>query len=193
MVSTLLGGYPKTMIRLSYVAGLTALAIILKLRTFEIPYPPVPFLKYDISGVPLASIMLLSRSALLPAIAVYYSIHVALLGADSIGMAMKCLAELSTIVPLVLIYKKIRSKSRSSVFGVIVATVSRAVSMIAANLVVTPYWLLIADWAPDYATALNITYALIPHIALFNITIGLVVSGLSIAVFNVLEKTGLIK
>lgn len=187
------GADTRSLIKLSYIAGLTALAVILKLRTFEIPYPPAPFLRYDISGVPLASVAFLSKSALLPAIIVYYLIHVVLLGSDPIGMAMKCLAEISTIVPLVLIYKKLFNKSRAFMIGITVATVSRVISMLIANLIVTPHWLIIARWAPDYNTALGITYTLIPHIAIFNLTIGVVVAGLSIAVFNVLEKTGLTK
>lgn len=95
----------------SYTAGLTALAIVLKLRYFEIPYPPAPFLKYDVSGVPLASIMFLSPPSIVPALIVYYIVHMAL-GADIIGMSMKCLAELSTISPLVVLYKRLKHSSK---------------------------------------------------------------------------------
>ncbi|MEM4718193.1 MAG: hypothetical protein QXE81_05485 [Desulfurococcaceae archaeon] len=184
----------KSQVITSYVAGLTALAIVLKLRYFEIPYPPAPFLKYDVSGVPLASIMFLMPKSIVPALLIYYIIHVAL-GADLIGMAMKCLAELSTITPLVMLYRRLTRYSRQFHVHILVSisVISRVITMLIANIIVTPHWMLIARWASTYEEALRKTFALIPHIILFNATLGIIISLISIMVFDVLKKTGLMR
>lgn len=134
--------------------------------------------------------MFLSSKAVLPSIIAYYFVHVVMLGSDPIGMAMKCLAEASTFIPLVLIYRRFSASRKGITVGTVIATACRAISMSIANLIVTPHWLLIAKWAKDYSSALNKTLALMPHIVVFNVTIGLIVVGLSIIVFNVLRKTG---
>lgn len=172
-----------------YVASLTALSIVLKLRFFEIPYPPAPFLKYDVSGVPLAVVAFLSFRYVPFSLIAYFLVHLAL-GADPIGMAMKCLAELSTFAPLVIIYRKLRYSRSLKVLAPISAVVSRVLVMIIANYLVTPYWLLWARWAQTFEDAYAKTIVILPHVAVFNATLAVVVSLLSMLVFNVLEKTG---
>ncbi|MEM0001886.1 MAG: hypothetical protein QXV54_05535 [Desulfurococcaceae archaeon] len=174
-----------------YVASLTALSIVLKLRFFEIPYPPAPFLKYDISGVPLAVIAFLSFRYVPFSLIAYFLVHLAL-GADPIGMAMKCLAELSTFTPLVFIYRKLSHSRSLKASALITAVVSRVLVMTIANYLVTPYWLLWARWAQTFEDAYAKTIVILPHVAVFNATLAVVVSLLSMIVFNVLEKTGLL-
>lgn len=175
-----------------YVASLTALAVVLKLRFFEIPYPPAPFLKYDISGIPLALIAFISLKYTPPALLLYFIIPV-LVGADPIGMAMKCLAEASTFTPLTLLYKKTPGKTDSRgrfILVVVLSAVSRAGIMAIANYVVTPYWLLWARWATTFEDAYAKTLVYLPHVVIFNATLALIVSSLSIVIYNVVKRAG---
>lgn len=175
-----------------YVASLTALAIVLKLRIFEIPYPFASFLKYDLSGVPLAIIALISLRYIPVSLLIYFLLHIAM-GADAVGMAMKCLAETSTIIPLVLVLKKIRSCFKhSSLIAIMVSIISRTGVMAFANYIVTPHWLLWARLAESFEIAHNITIGIMPHIIIFNISLGLIVSALTISIYKTLSKAGFV-
>ncbi|MEM1695336.1 MAG: hypothetical protein QXO48_02175 [Desulfurococcaceae archaeon] len=175
------------------VAALTGLAVIL--RFFDFPYPPAPFLKYDVSGVPLAIIAFMSLRAAYGVLPVYYVIPVAM-GSDPIGMAMKCLAELSTFTPLALTLRKLHGKHSEAIAATIAVAVSattRVAVMSLANYLVTPHWLVWAGWARDLQRAYAITIHYLPHIALFNLTIALIVSPLAIVVYRVLTRTGILR
>lgn len=172
-----------------YVVCLTALSIVLKLRFFEIPYPPAPFLKYDISGVPLTVIAFLSFKYIPFSLIVYFLVHLAL-GADPVGMAMKCLAELATLVPLVLTYRRLHGNRLSKVIVPASTVFSRVLVMIVANYLITPYWLLWARWASTFEDGYAKTIAILPHVAVFNATLAIAVSLLSILVLDVVRKTG---
>lgn len=176
---------------LVYVASLTALAVVLKLRSFEIPYPPAPFLKYDISGIPLALIAFMSLKYAPMLLVVYFVLHL-LMGADPVGMTMKCVAEASTFVPLVLIRKKSDSK-KVDALAVSCAVISRTAVMAAMNYAVTPYWLLWVRWAKTLQDAYTKTLALMPHIAIFNATLALIIAPLSLLICNVLKKAGFLR
>ena len=179
----------RELVKLTYIASLTALAIVL--RFFEIPYPPAPFLKYDVSGIPLAIIGFMSLRYLPISLPIYYLIPV-LTGSDVIGMAMKILAETSTLLPLVIIYKKLYPRKITYPISIVLAIVSRVVVMSITNIIITPYWLILAGWVKDFETAYKITLGYIPHIAIFNATLALVVSTLSISLHGILRKTGII-
>ena len=174
---------------LSLVSGLLALALVLKF--FEIPYPPAPFLKYDVSGVPLAVIAYYSLKYAFSSLPVFYVIPV-LFGSDVVGMAMKCLAEASTFTPLVLVYKKgasrLSEKWRAGL-AVAAASLTRVVVMSIANYTVTPHWL-VWSYKMSYEKAYELTLYYMPHIALFNFTIALIVAPLSLAVMAVMRRAG---
>ncbi|MEM4977067.1 MAG: hypothetical protein QXT64_07080 [Desulfurococcaceae archaeon] len=176
------------------VAALTALAVIL--RFFELPYPPAPFLKYDASGVPLAVIAFMNLRAAYSVLPIYFTIPVAL-GTNSIGMAMKCLAELSTFTPLALTFRKLHGKrSDATMIAVAVATVSRVAIMSLANYLVTPHWLLFVKYPgiESFEQAYEFTVSFVlPHSVIFNLTIALIVSPLSIRVYRVLTRTGILR
>ncbi|MEM2213565.1 MAG: hypothetical protein QXD66_01325 [Candidatus Nezhaarchaeales archaeon] len=177
----------------SQVAGLVALAVVLKF--FEIPYPPAPFLKYDVSGIPLVLISFISLKYALGILPIYYVIPVTV-GFDPIGMAMKCLAEASTFAPLTLIYRvasKISSDGRASLSAVITASLGRVAIMSLANYIVTPYWLLWAGWLKDLETARAIVVIYLPHIAVFNLTLALIVASISITAYIILRRSGYLK
>jgi len=170
------------------VVGLLALAVILKF--YEIPYPFVPFLKYDVSGVPLAIIAYYSLKYAASSLPLYYLIPV-LFGLDAVGMAMKCLAEASTFMPLITIYKKTSKLSEKMRGGLAVAvsTLLRVAVMSIANIIIAPYWLM---WSLkiSYEAAYTQTLLLMPHIVVFNTTIALIVASLSLACINILRKSG---
>ncbi|MET1159573.1 MAG: hypothetical protein ABWW65_01295 [Thermoprotei archaeon] len=174
------------------VSGLIALAIIL--RFFEIPYPPAPFLKYDLSGVPLIVIAYISLKYAYISLPVYYLVSTTLLASDPIGMAMKVLAEFSTFTPLVIAYKKLMKRKPAIAAGISIglAAVSRVLVMLLANYVITPYWLLWAGWAKSLNEAYSYLLFYIPHITIFNATIVIIIGPVALASIAVLKRTGYI-
>ncbi len=164
------------------LASMTALAIILHI--FRFPFPLATFLKYDLSGVPLLLLaMFMPLKKVLVSVFVF-SIGVFILGGDPIGALMKGLAELSSIIGLILVYKKV-----NKVMVILVSAGTRTLLMTIANLLVTPLWLLYFARACDvYSICLNITLMYIPAIALFNITLGIVIAGIAIAFEKYLSR-----
>jgi riboflavin transporter FmnP len=182
---------------MSYLAGLIALAVVLKV--FEIPYPPAPFLKYDASGIPLALTAFISLKYAFGLLPLYYIASLAVgasLGFDPIGMAMKCLSEASTFAPLVLAYGTCSNRLSAKYAGALAiatASISRVATMSLANYIVTPYWLVWAKWVSELEEAKKIVVFYIPHIALFNLTLALIVAPTSISVYEILKRSGYLK
>lgn len=177
------------------IVGLTALAIVLKLKVFEIPYPPAPFLKYDLSGIPLAIIAFMSLKAYPASLFVYFLVH-ALMTADPAGlpidMAMKALAELSTSVPIAIALKKKELGKTGVVLATIGAVVSRVALMTLMTLLVGPYWLVMARWTKTYEQAYQYALLLIPHIVVFNATLALIVAFFTVLTLKRLKSSGMI-
>lgn len=172
---------PRALWKIAYVSSLTALAIVL--RFFEVPYPLLPFLKYDISGAPLALLALGSIKYALAALPAYYIIPIAM-GSDAIGMTMKVAAEASTFIPLAILIRKFAKREWAALT---IASLSRSITMSLLNLLVTPYWLLMAGWLKSYEAAMNYTMAVLPHIFVFNLTIAIIVGGLTITMYKVVK------
>jgi riboflavin transporter FmnP len=173
---------------LSLIVGLIALAVVLKF--FEIPYPPAPFLKYDVSGVPLAVVAYYSLKYSATSLLVYYVIPV-LFGFDAVGMAMKCLAEASTFTPLVLVYKRLSKLGETTRAGLAVAVSAlvRVTIMILANYAVTPHWL-VWSYKMSYEDAYELTLLYMPHIVVFNLTIALIIAPLTLISVSILKRSG---
>ncbi|MEM0105401.1 MAG: hypothetical protein QXS42_02235 [Zestosphaera sp.] len=175
--------------RVAYVASYTTLAIIL--RFFELPFPPAPFLKYDIAGVPLALLAFNSLRSSLIALPAFFLVSV-ILGADPVGMIMKVTAEVATYVPLVILYRRFSSRSigPATALSVGVATASRTLAMCLLNLLVTPYWLMMAY--PNYFTSFEIAWSYtlyyLPWITVFNASLAVAVALLSISTYRVLRR-----
>lgn len=177
----------------SYLSGLTTLAVVLKI--FELPYPPAPFLKYDVSGIPLALMAFISLRYAFGLLPLYYIASVAL-GFDVIGMAMKCLSEASTFAPLTLVHEAVSKRVSARATAALATTaafLSRAAVMSLANYVVTPYWLVWAGWAKDLEWAKTFVIIYMPHIAIFNLTLALIVAPVSITVYAILKRSGYLK
>lgn len=174
---------------IAYVSTLTALAVLL--RFFEIPYPLLTWLKYDASGVPLAILAYMGWSLLAYSLPAYYLVSVAL-GADFMGMAMKVVAEASTIIPLVYSYRRLKTRRKLAVsLSTGAAALSRVVVMHLFNVLITPYWL-VYSYGMDYETALSYVYSIVLLIDVFNLTIAVPVSLAAIYVAEYLLKTGIL-
>jgi riboflavin transporter FmnP len=164
---------------LAGTAILAALVVVfdytLKYSNLKIPFPWVPILKFDFTGIPV--VLSLLFFGLIPGTFTSIIAFVAILArsGDVIGSSMKGLAEFSTIVGMAI---GLRLSSRlkivsSTVFGV----TSRVLIMVCANFV-----LIYAGILPIYASYadLPIIYALL--LGLFNVIQGLIsiVGGYSI-------------
>ena len=179
--------------RLGYATSLTTIAILLHL--FKIPFPLAPFLKYDLAGVPLAVLALISLRDSILALPVF-AIGLVVLGADVIGALMKILAEASTFAPLALIYKRLAGRIKLKLAVLVATTVSallRAAFMCTLNYAITPYWLVWAGWAESLKSAYELTIAIMPYIALFNVTLAIPVVVLAIAAYRLLARAGVLE
>ncbi len=174
---------------IAYISTLTALAVIL--RFLEIPFPLLTWLKYDASGVPLAILGYMGWGLLAYSLPVYYLVSVAL-GADFMGMVMKVVAEASTIIPLIYLYRKFRSRRRLAIpASTGVAALSRVSVMHLFNIIVTPYWL-VYSYGMSYESALSYVYSIVILIDVFNLTIAMPISLAAIYVVEYLLKTGIL-
>jgi len=188
-------GYSSSSLRIAVIAGLIASAIVLHL--FKIPYPPATFLKFDLSGIPLtiaAFITLIGTTVF--GLPVFYLGVFALGGAmDPIGPAMKVLAELSTYLPLIAIYRRSESFTKSLkglVFILLIVVISRTAVMCLANLAVTPYWLQIAGWVKRWEEAWSYTLFILPHIAIFNAIAATYIALFSLPLIRIAKAMGVV-
>ena len=125
---------------LTGTAILGALVVVfdytMKYSGLKIPFPWLPFLKFDFTGIPIALSFLLL--GLLSGVTTSAIAFLAILGrsGDIVGSSMKGLAELSTILGMALGLMLLRhptklGKPASFVFGII----SRSLIMICTNLI----------------------------------------------------------
>jgi hypothetical protein len=156
-------------------------------------------LKYDASGIPLALMAFISLKYAFGLLPLYYIASLTVganLGFDPIGMAMKCLSEASTFALLVLTYRACSNRLSAKYAGalaVATASASRVATMSLANYIITPYWLVLAKWVSELEEARKIVIFYIPHIALFNLTLALIVASASISVYEILKRSGYLK
>ncbi|MCX8185128.1 MAG: hypothetical protein RMI56_03590 [Sulfolobales archaeon] len=176
------------LLELSTASALVALSLVLHI--FKLPYPPAPFLKFDGVGIPLAVLALYSQKmSLLVLPVVFVGLH--LMGADFVGASMKIAAEVSTFLPISLLYSHLclkRAYTRCYIVSIVVGMVFRVFTMSLLNYLVTPHWLvLVYGWT--YDRAYSVTIALLPHIAVFNAIAASYIGVLSTGVFRVVSKT----
>jgi len=124
---------------LAGTAILGALVVVfdyaMKYSGLKIPFPWLPFLKFDFTGIPIVLSFLLF--GLMSAVATSAVAFLAILGrsGDIVGSSMKGLAEFSTILGmalgLILLRKPKLRKPASFVFGIS----SRSLIMICTNLI----------------------------------------------------------
>lgn len=171
----------------SIVAMLAALSVALSF--IQIPFPPAPFLKYDLAGVPLIIAVFLTG----PRYAIIADTVLALVllrGGDPIGAFMKWLAEVSTFIPMYYMYRYVAFRSIKLRYAAssMVGLLARTSVMVAANYLIDPFWLILAHWAITYAEAVKVTMYLLPMVALFNASIAAIYVSLSYSVYLVVFR-----
>lgn len=164
------------------IASMTALAIILHIIRF--PFPLATFLKYDLSGVPLILLVLLVPFRKAVVSIPFFGIGVFLLSGDPVGAFMKSLAELSSMAGAVFVYNRF-----GKIVLVLVSATTRTIIMLLANIAITPLWLMYFARACDtYGICLSITLMYIPAIALFNISLGLIVASIAVVLEGYVKR-----
>jgi riboflavin transporter FmnP len=120
-------------------AVLGAVVAVLELSRFlRIPFPLLPFLKFDIIGIPMV-IGYLSFGLLSGAATCFVSFAIISFRNPFSGF-MKCLAELSTIIGayIILRSKRMNTSLKSKTFAVCSSIISRVVIMAVANVLFFP-------------------------------------------------------
>ena len=153
--------------KLTGTAILAALVIIfdysLKFSGLKIPFPWMPFLKFDFTGVPIVISLLLfglASSAITSTIA---CIGIVLRSGELVGGVMKGIAEFSTVLGIAL---GLRFMSRFNigiksikVISIALGVLLRILSMSVWNIVVLPYY---------YGLPLSAVMGMLPLIGVFN-------------------------
>jgi riboflavin transporter FmnP len=153
--------------RLTGTAILAALVIVfdyaLKFSGLKIPFPWMPFLKFDFTGVPIVVALLLFGLASAATTSVVASLGIVARSGDLIGGAMKGMAELSTVVGMAVgFYLARRINSRREIrmaSALVIGVVIRILVMSVWNLLVLPNF---------YGVPFNATIGMLPLLALFN-------------------------
>ncbi len=130
----------RTSLKVACSAIMGAMAVIITLFGIEIPYPPLPYLKFDLAEIP--SILTLGLFDVWCALCVA-SIHfvaLSFLRGWILGPSMKYIAVVSMILGFYLgIRLRRESLSRAFIYGLLMAFVIRCASMSIANYVVLKF------------------------------------------------------
>ena len=153
--------------RLTGTAILAALVIVfdyaLKFSGLKIPFPWMPFLKFDFTGVPIVVALLLFGLSSAATTSVVASLGIVARSGDLIGGAMKGIAELSTVAGMAAglhLAERISPSREIRMAGALaVGVATRILVMSAWNLLVLPNF---------YGVPFNATIGMLPLLALFN-------------------------
>jgi len=155
--------------RLTGTALLAALVVVLdyalKFSGLKIPFPWMPTLKFDFTGIPIVLSLLMYGlpSALTTSLVAFVAILAR--SGDVVGASMKFAAEFSTVIGLALGLRLMGGfsprlwKAAGLVFGI----VFRVVAMSLANMVVLPAF---------YGIPVAVAYGMLPLVAAFNVAQG---------------------
>ena len=136
----------------------------LKFSGLKIPFPLVPYIKFDLTGIPIALSMLLF--GLIPGATTSAIAFLAILArsGDLVGPSMKALAEFSTISGMALgmmLFKNSKTFKKPALF--IFGCSLRILVMFFANLIIQPYF---------YQMPFDSVLLLSPSIGVFNLIQG---------------------
>ncbi|MEM2888877.1 MAG: hypothetical protein QXI71_02500 [Candidatus Bathyarchaeia archaeon] len=137
----------------------------MKFSGLKIIFPPLPYLKFDFTGVPIVLSLLLIdlKSGAVTSIVAMLAILVR--SGDFVSAFMKALAEFSTIFGMSIGMKVHKNNSRlSKILSFVTGGVVRTLTMAVTNLIVLPYYASISFEAVLLTTPLT---------ALFNLFHGL--------------------
>jgi len=169
-------------LKVSCSALMGALAVILTLSGIEIPFPPLPYLKFDLAEIP--SILTLGIFDLWSALAVatIHFIALSVFRGWILGPFMKYIAVVSTILGLYIGFRIVkRGALRSFIIGLFLAFFIRCLSMSIANYIVLKF---ISPSFFDYGVQC------LSHFLRINLTKGVGAMGLIIlftSIFNILH------
>jgi len=147
--------------RLTGTAILAALVVVfdytLKYSGLKIPFPWMPFLKFDFTGIPIVLALLLYGLSSGTTTSIVAFIAIAARSGDAVGALMKAVAELSTILGIAV---GLRLPARYRLAASVVGGVAlRIAFMSGANLVVLPAY---------YGMPYNVAVGMLPMLGVFN-------------------------
>jgi riboflavin transporter FmnP len=131
----------------------------MKFSGLKIPFPWLPYLKFDFTGVPIVLSTLLFGLASGATTSVVAFLAILIRSGDVVGASMKALAEFSTILGMTLASKRFAkntklTKTASSFFGV----ASRSLTMFFANLIILPLYYRIPQTAAILISPLIVAF-----------------------------------
>ena len=147
--------------RLTGTAILATLVVVfdytLKFSGLKIPFPWLPFLKFDFTGIPIALSLLLYGLSSGATTSVVACLAIVARGSDPVGAVMKAIAEFSTVFGIAIgLHLPGRYRKTASVF---VGIALRIVITCALNMVVIPAY---------YGMPYSVAVGMLPMIAVFN-------------------------
>jgi riboflavin transporter FmnP len=171
--------------KLTGTALLAALVVVfdytLKFSGLKIPFPWMPTMKFDFTGVPIALSLLMYGlpSAFTTSLVAFIAI-VARSG-DVVGASMKFAAEFSTALGLAIGMKLMRGplKRLGKGLGGSLGILLRVAVMSLANIIVLPIY---------YGIPESVAYGMLPLIAIFNVAQGVVTILLGVFLYEAVKK-----
>ncbi len=147
--------------RVAGTAMLAALVVVfdytLKFSGLKIPFPWLPFLKFDFTGVPITLSLLLYGLSSGATTSIVASLAILVRSGDLVGATMKAIAEFSTVSGIAIgLRLPIRWRI---VLSVIVSVALRIATQSITNLIVLPVY---------YGMPYNVVVGLLPMIGVFN-------------------------
>lgn len=147
--------------RLTGTAILAALVVVfdygLKFSGLKIPFPWLPILRFDFTGVPIVLSLSLYGVSSAATTSIVACLAILARSGDLVGATMKAIAEFSTVLGIA-IGLRLPSRWRMGV-SVVAGLALRVVVMSMGNLIVFPAY---------YAMPYNVTVGLLPMIGVFN-------------------------
>ncbi len=171
--------------RLTGTALLAALVVVLdyalKFSGLKIPFPWMPSMKFDFTGIPIAlSLLMYGLPSALTTSAVAFVAIIAR-GGEVVGASMKFVAEFSTVLGLALglrLLVRFAPRLRKA-SGLSAGILFRVAAMSVANMVVLPAF---------YGYPEAVAYAMLPLIAAFNVAQGAITILLGIFLDEAIKK-----
>ena len=146
----------------SILGALAAASEAIKGPPFDIPFPLLPIVSWDLTGIPMMISTLMNGSIG----GVYTSIigcSIIFLRGNVSGGFFKLVAELATILPFALIKKGVTTK-KGIITKTVAAVASRVLVMTAVNFFLLPFFY------PDYYSSGAAVVGLLPLLGVFNFT-----------------------
>ena len=171
-------------IRLTGTALLATLVIVLdyalKFSGFKIPFPWMPTLKFDFTGIPIVLSLLMFGPASALTTSLVALVAILARSGDLIGATSKFAAEFSTAIGLFLGLKIGGKLSKRYQFfsGTLSSILFRVVIMSVVNLLLLPF----------YGMPASTVYVMLPLIAAFNVAQGAITVLLGAFLHGLVEK-----